>query len=87
MSTVLIVMIVRTVLKAVLQSRSKISSTLTPTLTLSHFSVSTRTPTLTPGIYFRSILTSDSGKILVSTPTLTPTPGKNLRLPRLRLRL
>ena len=69
--------------KAVSQSRSKISSILT--LTLSHFFSSTPAPTLTSGIYFRSTLTPDSGKILFSTPTLTPTSGKSLRLPRLQL--
>ena len=37
-------------------------------------------------IYFSTPTpTPDSGKILFSTPTLTLTPRKNLRLPRLRL--
>ena len=60
------------VVTPVLQSRSKISST----LTLSHFFSSIPTPTLTPGIYFRSTLTPDSDKILFSRPTLTPLPVK-----------
>ena len=61
----------------VLQSRSTLA------LTLGLFFNSTPTLTLTPGICFHSTMTLDAGKILFSTSTLTPTPHKNLQLPRL----
>ena len=63
-------------------SRSKIDTTLTPTLR--YFFGSTPTPT---PFCFCSTPTLNSGEHNFSTPTLTPNPKKNLdfHLPRLRL--